>query len=78
MKGLQEQLMDMLKNNTEEINLVDTFHDLRRDMLIELEELFDKVDDGYDVNEYKAEVLEVAIREMQYVLGLLKIIRTNL
>lgn len=78
MKGLQEQLIDMLKKNTEEINLVDTFHDLRRDMLIELETLFDKVDDGYAANEYKAEVLEVAIREMTYVLGLLKIIRVNL
>lgn len=57
---------------------VDMFHDLRRDILIELEELFDRVDDGYASNKYKKEVLEVAVREMSHVLGLLKIIRTNL
>lgn len=78
-KDIKAQIEDILKDNTDvEAKLADKFHDIRRDMLMTLEVLFDKVDDDYVKNDYTEETLIEAIKELDYVNGLLRIVKTKL
>ena len=52
--------------------LHDVFHDTRRDVLVVMEELFDKVDTDYGTTEYDYERLQQGIKELQYALALIK------
>lgn len=70
--------LDMKQNDHVNQYMVDTFHTARRDILVEMEELFDKVDDGYVTNSHTFDMLTSAIKELEYILGLLKITKTNL
>jgi hypothetical protein len=56
--------------NSEQLH--DVFHDTRRDVLVELEKLFDKVDSGYGTTEYNYNRLQSGIEELQYALSLIK------
>jgi hypothetical protein len=52
--------------------LHDIFHDERRNILNELELLFDKVDISYGNTDYNLERLKAAIDDLQYALSLIK------
>jgi len=78
MEKINEQLLEIVKNDNVGEALANKFHDIRRNVLTELEVLFDKVDDGYVQNEYTQLMLIEGVREMDYVLRLLKLIRTRL
>jgi hypothetical protein len=52
--------------------LHDVFHDTRRDILVELEQLFDKVDTSYGTTEYNYERLQQGIDDLKYALELIK------
>jgi hypothetical protein len=78
MKTINEQLQEIVKSENVGVGLADKFHDIRRDVLMELEVLFDRVDDGYVKDDYTKLMLIEGVREMDYVLRLLKLIKTRL
>lgn len=78
-KNIDEQVEQILSSNEDvEVKLADKYHDIRRDILMTMEVLFDKVDDDYVKNDYTEELLISAIKELEYVNGLLRIIKTRL
>lgn len=78
-KNIDEQVEQILSSNEDvEVKLADKYHDIRRDILMTMEVLFDKVDDDYVKNDYTEELLISAIKELEYVNGLLRIIKTKL
>jgi hypothetical protein len=78
MQTFDERLKETLQNEDVGSGLVDLFHDLRRDMLLELEVLFDKVDDGYVTNDYFKDQLTECVKLMDYALSMLRLIKKSL